>query len=312
MRLKFFLLFLAFVFSPLHSAELEQYCTTSLAEGNFHKTDCDINSTFEGKKYCFGNKKSKSIFLENPQETLSSAVAFYKKNNVERVKISQTEANEILEDPDCDFSNKDLGYLNFKGQDLTHCVMINTSFFGADLRDANLSGANLQRAYLNLARLEKANFAGAILIEATIFQPIFGDTNFMGANLTNARMIGTLGKVNMSKALVKNGRFGLDVGNQPMGQMKFDSAGGNFKGTDFEDADLNIASFIFGDLSGANLRNTNLHRAELIQADLTGADLTGADLTGANVEDANFKDVIGLSKTKGFDKVLGKCRNCGM
>jgi uncharacterized protein YjbI with pentapeptide repeats len=163
-----------------------------------------------------------------------------------------------------------------------------------------------------LARLEKANFAGAILIEATIFQPIFGDTNFMGANLTNARMIGTLGKVNMSKALVKNGRFGLDVGNQPMGQMKFDSAGGNFKETDFEGADLNIASFIFGDLTGANLRNTNLYRAELIQADLTGADLTGADLTGANVEDANFKDVIGLKKTKGFDKVLGKCRNCGM
>ena len=312
MKINFFLFLLVFLFSPLHAAELEQYCTTSLAEGNFHKTDCDINSTFEGKQYCFGNKKSKSIFLENPQETLSSAVAFYKKNNVERVKISQAEANEILDDPDCDFSNTDLGYLNFKGQDLTHCVMINTSFFGADLRDANFSGANLQRAYLNLARLEKANFAGAILIEATIFQPIFGDTNFMGANLTNARMIGTLGKVNMSKALVKNGRFGLDVGNQPMGQMKFDSSGGNFKDTDFEDADLNIASFIFGDLRGANLRNTNLYRAELIQADLTGADLTGADLTGANVEDANFKDVIGLSEIKGFDKVLGKCRNCGM
>ncbi len=271
MKINFSLFLLVFLFSPLHSAELDQYCTTSLAEGNFHKTDCDINSTFEGKKYCFGNKKSKSIFLEDPQKTLSSAVAFYKKNNVERVKISQAEANEILDDPDCDFSNKDLGYLNLKGQDLTHCIMINTSFFGADLRDANLSGANLQRAYLNLARLEKANFAGAILIEATIFQPIFGDTNFMGANLTNARMIGTLGKVNMSKALVKNGRFGLDVGNQPMGQMKFDSSGGNFKDTDFEDADLNIASFIFGDLRGANLRNTNLHRAELIQADLTGA-----------------------------------------
>ena len=55
-----------------------------------------------------------------------------------------------------------------------------------------------------------------------------------------------------------------------------------------------------------------MHRAELIQADLTGADLTGADLTGANVEDANFKDVIGLSEIKGFDKVLGKCRNCDM
>ena len=76
MKIKLFLFLLAFVFLPLHSAELEQYCTTSLAEGNFHKTKCDINSTFDGKKYCFGNKKSKSIFLENPKETLSKAVAF--------------------------------------------------------------------------------------------------------------------------------------------------------------------------------------------------------------------------------------------
>ena len=152
MKIKFYFFLLTFVFLPLHSAELEQYCTTSLSEGNFHKTDCNINSTFEGKKYCFGNKKSKSIFLENPQETLSKAIAFYKKNNVERIKISQSEANEILEDPDCDFSNKDLGYLSFNGQDLTHCVMVNTSFFGADLRYANLSGANLQRAYLFFGR----------------------------------------------------------------------------------------------------------------------------------------------------------------
>ena len=57
MKINFFLFLLMFIFSPLYSAELEQYCTTSLAEGNFHKTDCDINSTFEGKQYCFGNKK---------------------------------------------------------------------------------------------------------------------------------------------------------------------------------------------------------------------------------------------------------------
>ena len=79
MKLKLFLLFLAFIFSPLHSAELEQYCTTSLAEGNFHKTDCDINSTFEGKKYCFGNKKSKSIFLENPKKLFQARLLFIKK-----------------------------------------------------------------------------------------------------------------------------------------------------------------------------------------------------------------------------------------
>jgi uncharacterized protein YjbI with pentapeptide repeats len=95
-----------------------------------------------------------------------------------------------------------------------------------------------------------------------------------------------------------------------MGQMKFDSIGGNFEGANFEGADLNIAAFPFGNLRGANLRNTNLNRADLVSADLTGADLTGADLTDADVDNANFKDVIGLSTVKGFDTVTGQCNNC--
>ncbi len=146
--------------------------------------------------------------------------------------------------------------------------MVNTSFFGAYLRGADLSGANMQGAYLNLARLEGTNLSGANLTDAIIFQAIFSKTNFKGANLTNARMIGTLGNVDMSEANVTKGRFGLDVGNQPMGQMKFDSVGGNFTNTNFAGADLNIANFSFGNLQGANLSNTNLHRADLSQADL--------------------------------------------
>jgi uncharacterized protein YjbI with pentapeptide repeats len=170
----------------------------------------------------------------------------------------------------------------------------------------------MQRAYLNLARLEKANFSGANLTEATIFQAIFGDTNFKGANLTRARMIGTLGAVNMSGATIKYGQFGLDVGNQPMGQMKFDSVGGKFYKTNFEGADLNIASFLFGDLREANLKNTNMYRADLSQADLTGADLTNANLTDAIVDGAIFTNVKGLSTVKGFSTVKGKCFDCGM
>jgi len=310
---KWLIIFCLLVFSNLRATELEEYCTTSLAEGNFHKTDCSVNSKFENKTYCFGNKKSRDIFLEDPKSMLDDAIAFYEKNKqVERSKLSQDEADLALNDPDCDLSNRDLGYLNFNGKDLTHCTMVNTSFFGADLRSANLSGANLQRAYLNLARLEKANFSGANLREAVIFQPIFGQTNFKSANLSGARVIGTLGNVDMSYARVIGGKFGLDVGNQPMGQMKFDSSAGKFYKANFEGADLNIASFIFGDLREANLRNTNLYRAELIQADLRGADLTGADLTDANVDGADFEGVLGLNTIKGFKTLQGKCNKCGM
>jgi len=290
------------------AAEFDGNCAVSLSEGRMFKTKCTIKTEYEGKEYCFSSEASKDTFLENPREIIKKATAFYDKNkNAEpvREKITQAQALEQIKSTNCDLSNKDAGYLIFNKMDLHHCKMVNISFFGAELMGANLSGANMQGAYLNLARLENADLSGANLTDAIIFQAIFSKTNFKGANLTNARLIGTLGNVDMSGANIKKGRLGLDVGNQPMGQMKFDSVGGNFANADFEGADLNIAAFTFGNLSGANLRGTNMHRADLNQANLTGADLTGADLTDAEVDGAIFKDVKGLETVKGFSTVKG-------
>jgi uncharacterized protein YjbI with pentapeptide repeats len=304
------------------AAEFNKNCTTSLGNKLVVPTDCSINTAYEGKTYCFGSESSKAAFLADPKATIMKAAAFYgSKPEMEmpmaqpdqetsREKITQEQALTIINSKTCDLSNKDLGYLEFDKMDLRHCKMVNTSFFGAYLRGADLSGTNMQRAYLNLARLENANLSGANLTDAIIFQAIFDKTSFKGANLTNARMIGTLGDVDISDAIVKNGKFGLDVGNQPMGQMKFDSVGGKFANTDFAGADLNIANFSFADLRGANLSNTNLYRADLSQADLTGADLTGANLTDAIVDSAIFKDVKGLSSVKGWETVKGKCHDC--
>jgi len=288
-----------------------EHCTYGLSKGVFKKTNCSINAVYEGQKYCFSLESSKDSFLLDPDNTIKQAKTFYAKNaETARTKISQEDALTQINSQSCDLSNRDAGYLKFNGMDLSHCNMENVSFFGAELMGAKLIGSNLKNAYLNLARIENADFSNADLSNATIFQPIFDKTIFKGANLTNARVIGTLGKVDMSGINATNGRFGLDVGNQPMGQMKFDSVGGNFEGANFEGADLNIAAFTFGNLRNANLRNTNLNRADLVSADLTGADLTGADLTDADVDNANFKDATGLSTTKGFDSVKGQCNNC--
>ena len=293
------------------AGEFGDHCTTGLSSGQMIKTNCSINAMFGEKTYCFGSEESKSAFQMHPAETIAKAAAFYAKNaEVERDKISQADAVKQIQSKDCDLSNKDAGYLELDGMDMRHCKMVNTSFFGAYLRGANLSGANMQRAYLNLARLEKADLSGADLTDAIIFQAIFDKTNFKGANLTNARVIGTLGNVDMSGANITKGRFGLDVGNQPRGQMKFDSVGGNFANANFEGADLNIASFRFANLTGANLRDTNMYRADLGQADLTGADLTNVNLDSADVDGATFKDVKGLGTVKGFNLVKGKCIDC--
>ena len=324
---------MAFAGEPA-KGELGSNCTTGLSEGVVFKTNCSVSEVYKGKTYCFSSQGAKEEFLKNPEETVNKAKIFYEKSasdksslkemdaapmqekssikelEVARTKISQADALAQISSKTCDLSNKDAGYLVFNGMDLSRCNMQNVSFFGAELMGANLSGANLQGAYLNLARLEKANLSKANLTNATIFQAIFDKTNFEGANLTNARMIGTLGNVNMANAIVKKGRFGLDIGNQPMGAMRFDAIGGKFANTNFEGADINRSNFKFADFKGANLRNTDLFRADFSKADLTGADITGAKMGEAVLDEAIMTDVKGLEAIKGYDEAKGKCINC--
>jgi uncharacterized protein YjbI with pentapeptide repeats len=303
-----------FMFSltnAVFAGEFGDHCTNSLSKNTFHKTNCEINEIFGGKTYCFSNEGSRDSFLFEPQVMIDKAADFYAKNaEPERVKLTQEQALSQVNSRSCDLSNKDVAYLNFNGLDLRHCNMVNTSFFGAYLMGANLSNADMQRSYLNLARLENTNLSGANLSDATIFQAIFDKTNFHGANLTNARMIGTLGNVDMSDAVVKRGRFGLDIGNQPMGAMRFDAIGGKFANTNFEGADINRSNLKFADLRNANLRNTDLFRADLSKADLTGADITGAKMGEAILDDTIMTNVKGLESIEGYDMVKGKCINC--
>jgi uncharacterized protein YjbI with pentapeptide repeats len=280
------------------AAEFSNQCTNGLSQGISFTTNCEIKEIFGGKTYCFSSEAAKAAFLANPKQVINKASVFYAKNvdkvvkevETEREKISQADALKQINSKTCDLSNKDAGYLEFDNMDLSHCKMVNTSFFGAYLRGANLSGADLT--------------------DATIFQAIFDKTNFQGANLTNARMIGTLGNVNMSDATIIRGRFGLDIGNQPMGAMRFDAIGGKFSHTNFEGADINRSNFRFADFRGANLRNTDLFRADFSKADLTGADITGAKFGEAILDGTIMTNVKGLEAIKGYEESKGKCIDC--
>lgn len=311
-----FLSFSSTAFAAEVKGEFGNNCTNGLSRSTFHQTKCEINELYKGKTYCFSNEGTRDSFLLDQDNMIAQAEKFYAANKpniskeIEREKISQADALKQINSKTCDLTNKDAGYLIFNGLDLRHCNMENVGFFGAELMGANLSGTNMKNSYLNLARIENANFSKADLTNATIFQPIFNKTNFEGANLTNARMIGTLGDVNMSGATIKKGRFGLDIGNQPMGAMRFDAIGGNFANTNFEGADINRSNFRFANLKGANLRGTDLFRADFSKADLTGADITGAKMGEAVLDGTIMTDVKGLEAIKGYDEAKGVCVNC--
>jgi uncharacterized protein YjbI with pentapeptide repeats len=115
----------------------------------------------------------------------------------------------------------------------------------ADLRGANLSGADLSEADLRGANLSDANLSEADLREADL-----SGANLSGANLREADLRGT----NLREADLREA----------------DLSGANLSGANLRGADLSEA-----DLSGANLREANLR-----EADLSGAELNNAKFYG--------------------------------
>jgi YHS domain-containing protein len=52
-------------------------CVMGLALGKEVKTDCSVNTVYEGKTYCFGNETARELFLKKPGEFLLKAHIFY-------------------------------------------------------------------------------------------------------------------------------------------------------------------------------------------------------------------------------------------
>jgi len=129
-----------------------------------------------------------------------------------------------------------------------HVDLRRADFNGAELREADLGRANLDKAYFN-----DANLIGANLNRADLFGARLNDANLIGANLNRADLIGArLNRANLSGA------------------------------------DLYRARLRGAHLVSADLRETNMNEVELAGAILVRADLAGSTLAGVNARDASF------------------------
>ncbi|MEA5534254.1 pentapeptide repeat-containing protein [Crocosphaera sp. XPORK-15E] len=135
-----------------------------------------------------------------------------------------------------------------------------------DLREVNLSGANLSQATFILADLRWANFMGADLSGA----------NFMGADLSGADLIGA------------------DLSGANLMGAKLTEA--NLKGADLSQANLQEVDLSWADLSEVNLIGANLSQANLKGAILSGSILSRTNLSGSNLSEAILSSSI-LSRT---------------
>ena len=141
---------------------------------------------------------------------------------------------------------------------LTEAVKSGANLSYADLRCADLSGANLRDADLRGADLRCANLSGANLRGADLSYADLRCANLSGANLRYADLRGA------------------------------DLSGANLRYADLSYADLRCADLSGADLSYANLRYADLRCANLSGANLSYADLRGADLSCANLSGADL------------------------
>jgi uncharacterized protein YjbI with pentapeptide repeats len=158
----------------------------------------------------------------------------------------------------------DLRNTDISGADLT----------GANLQRADLRGASLQRADLTSINLYAANLEGAKLRGSVFYEANLQQTNLSTANLCGAN----LNKANLSEANLRSANL----------------SGASLRGTNLSNAnlykaDLHQASLKVANLSGAKLFLVNLQGAKLGKANLQGAGLIGANLQQANLNGANLQ-----------------------
>lgn len=193
---------------------------------------------------------------------------------------------------------------SLQGLVLVHGWLRGAELSGADLRDARLPSADLQRSSLIKTKLAGADLSDANLAGAVIVADRLWETSFSGADLRGATVWVDPVGADFSRAHFDRNtrwRFGEPAACAlgPAANLASCALEGvacrlrdlertNAARAMLDNADFSGSRLSYSDFSGASLRNADFTDAQLVEANLTGADLTGAVLTGTRLHTATL------------------------
>jgi uncharacterized protein YjbI with pentapeptide repeats/energy-coupling factor transporter ATP-binding protein EcfA2 len=166
----------------------------------------------------------------------------------------------------------------------------------AELREADLSTANLERAHADRAQFPRADLHGASLTRLRAERADLGRADlrgvtadyaqFRGANLAGALLLEAhLWKADLREAKIEGADFsGANLADARLSGLKLRLA--RFDGACFGGADLCKC-----DLEGMELADSDFHDANLQGALLTGSGMPRANFLGANLRDTGLAEV---------------------
>jgi uncharacterized protein YjbI with pentapeptide repeats len=164
----------------------------------------------------------------------------------------------------------DAGQVSLAGRDLRDWDFTGVDLEGADLSGCDLAGAHLFQAQLRNVNLSRANLTG---------------TEFSGADLSGA---------NLQDAQATNAGFGMAVlrGAKLFG-AKLDGA--TFSKADLTGADLRCASLAGARLRESDLTDCDFTSADLSSVDMSQSRVVGASFRNTDVRDARFRSLQGFT-----------------
>ncbi len=151
----------------------------------------------------------------------------------------------------CVFDGAQFQWSIMKGASFKECKFLSSQLIVVFGDDANFSGADFDRTYINEARMERVNFSFAAMRGG-----MFSNSNARGGDLSHVQMMGVKVKWN-----------------------------------DFRDCNLSGARFVDCDFSASNIAAGSLVDAYFENCNLSGVDLRGANLSGVRFQGGVFGDI---------------------